>query len=395
MPASRRESSRRPLSTSSTHITYRTRASRGSHLHPIVVSTKLIHRVRSLIERGERIAAEDCRGLFEVKDLIALAKLARVPQERRFGRRSFYRTAHVAEYRGEHPEFFLSELETSAPADVTELVVRCRWSDGQSLAEWKERLAGFSRGRFRATAAISPGFVVRLAAYEGMSQRDLLAVLRETSQILLTGEEAELLNPEFRADHAPGVISSDEWIGVHRAAHALGMKSVAAMTYSTVDHPAEYAAHLDAIRALQDETGGFIAFAPMALHNRGVEEFYLAAPTAAQTLRATAIARIFLDNISHILASPSLVTLEIALVALTYGADMIDTTIAVDDVHAEERPVTAPTSLPILDEVVSSAATMAPPEKIRSRIEEARWTPAVVDALFAESGVREAMKDEG
>lgn len=348
------------------------------------MSTKLIHRVRSLIERGERIAAEDCRGLFEVKDLIALAKLARVPQERRFGRRAFYRGAQVAEYRGEHPEFFISELETNAPSDAAELIIRCRWRDGESLATWKERLAEFSRGRLRCTAAISPGFIVRLAAYEGISHRDLLSSLRETARILLTGEEGELLNPEFRADHAPGVISSDEWIGVHRAAHALGMKTVAAMTYSTVDHPAEYAAHLDAIRALQDETGGFIAFAPMALHNHGVEEFYLAAPTAAQTLRATAIARIFLDNLPHILTSPALVTLEIALVALTYGADMIDTTISVDDVHAEERPDIAPTSLPILDEVVSSAATMATPEKIRSRIEEARWMPVMLDALFSE-----------
>lgn len=352
------------------------------------MSTKLIHRVRSLIERGERIPVDDCRGLFEVKDLIALAKLARVPQERRFGRRAFYRTAHVVEYRGEHPEFFISEVETGAPDDVTDLMIRCRWRDGESLAQWKERLAAFAGGRLRCTALISSGFIVRLAAQEGMSHADLLAALRGNWQILITGEEAELLDAPFRAEHARGVISSEEWIGVHRAAHRLGMKTIAAMTYSTVDHPAEYAAHLDAIRALQDETGGFIAFAPMALHNHGVEEFYLAAPTAAQTLRATAIARIYLDNIPHILASPALVTLEIALVALTYGADMIDTTIAVDDVHAEERPRSAPTSLPILDEVVSSAATMAPPEKIHSRIAEARWTPAVVDAMFDEQGAR-------
>jgi aminodeoxyfutalosine synthase len=345
---------------------------------------KIIHRVRSLVERGERISADECRGLFEVKDLIALAKLARVPQERRFGRRAFYRDAYVADYRGEHPEFFISEIETAAPADTAEIIVRCRWNGAEGLALWKERLAGLAAGRLPIVAAISAGFIARLASLEGMPTRDILVALRNAAPILVIGEEAELFDAAYRTAHAPSVISSEEWLAVHRAAHALGMKSVAAMTYSTIDHPEAYAEHLAAIRALQDETGGFIAFVPMALHNHGVAEFYLAAPTAAQTLRATAIARVFLDNIPHILASPALVTLEIALVALSYGADMIDTSITVDDVHAEEKPAGMVTSLPIVDEVISSAALGAAPSKVRSRIEEARWTAVAVDTMFSE-----------
>src|SRR5690606_11830353 len=130
---------------------------------------------------------------------------------------------------------------------------------------------------------------------------------------LVTGEEAELFDRDFRFNHAAGVISPQEWLAVHRTAHGLGLKTVAAMTYSTVDRTDEYASHAEALRALQDETGGFAAFAPMAVHNRGVKEFYLAAPTAAQTMRAIAVSRLYFDNIPHILAIPSLVTLEIAV----------------------------------------------------------------------------------
>ncbi|MBS1914437.1 MAG: hypothetical protein JST22_20780 [Bacteroidetes bacterium] len=347
-------------------------------------TTKLTTRVRALLERGERIHAADCRDLFEVRDITKLAKLARVPHERRFGRRAYYRDAYVAEYRGEDPEMFLSEIETVAPADAAELLLRCRWRGGEALSVWKERLALFGSGRLRGVAAIAPGFIVRLAAFEGIRPAQALEELAAAMPLLITAEEAELFDDQFRADRAPGVISVDEWIGVHRAAHALGMKTVAGMTYSTVDHSSEYAAHLDAIRALQDETGGFAAFVPMALHNRGVADFYLAAPTAAQTLRAVAVARIFLDNIHHIAIAPSHVTTEVAVVALSYGANLVDTGIAVDDVHAEEHSGEPIGALPILDESITVSYIAPPMATVRDRLAEARWTPVGLGALFQE-----------
>jgi hypothetical protein len=347
------------------------------------MSTKLIHRVRSLIERSERISADDCAGLFGVKNLIDLAKLARVPQERRHGRRAFYRNAHIAEYRGEHPEFFISEITTIAPADVSELILRCRWR-GESLATWKERFAEFANVRIVTVALISAGFISRLAAHEGMTHEAVIAELNALLPITIGGEEGELFNPEFRADRAHGVISAEEWTSVHRTAHRLGMKTIAAMTYSTVDHPAEYASHLNTIREIQDESGGFIAFAPMAIHNQGVNEFYLAAPTAAQTLRSIATSRIFLDNISHIIAPPALVSLEVAIIGLSYGADMIDTSIAVEDVHATELPPGIIAGLPVLDESASTGSAPPSAEKVRSRIAEARWVPMQLDTMFIE-----------
>ncbi len=349
------------------------------------MSTKLIHRVRSLSERGERITTDDCRDLFQVKDLTALAKLARLPRERRFGTRGLYRPDHVAEYAGESVELFISELDTIVPADAVELLVRCRLRGGESLALWKERCAGFRRSRLPVRVVLSAGFIARLASYEGLSHTDVITALQKECQLVITGEEAELFDADFRFAHASGVISTEEWIAVHRAAHRLGLKTIAAMTYSTVDHPAEYARHLEAIRGIQEETGGFIAFAPMAIHNRGVQDFYLAAPTAAQTIRAIAISRIFLDNIPHIIASPALVTLEIALVTLSYGADMLETVIASDDVHATEYAADGQSGLPVFDGSVAAGMKLPSIEKLRSRLAEARWLPTPVDASFAEA----------
>ncbi|MEO6046985.1 MAG: hypothetical protein ABIQ57_05890 [Candidatus Kapaibacterium sp.] len=327
---------------------------------------KLTHRVRSLVERGERITREDCRDLFEVKDLIAMAKLARVPRERRFGRDAFYFAAPISDYQ-------------SGNAGA----IRCRWNDGDTLALWSERIRAFGKGEVPSVAFISAGFISRLSAAEHLSHADAIRSLAVAGPIRITGEDAELFDPAFRAAHPCDGISADEWLAIHRAAHGLGLKTTASMIYGTSDYPAEYAAHLDAIRSLQDETGGFAAFAPLAIHNHGVEEFFLAVPTAAQTLRITAISRIFLDTIPHILAVPALVTLEIANVALGYGADTLDITIATEDVHTVERGGGAGrhdlSDLAILDADSSPVSSV---EKVRGRIEEARFNPVPLTLLF-------------
>jgi 2-iminoacetate synthase ThiH len=273
-------------------------------------------------------------------------------------------------------------METGAPAEAVELAIRCRWSEGDTLEAWRERLGEFSRLSRRAVVLLSAGTVARLASADA-SYDEVIGALREICPITITGEEGEIFDPALRASHSPSVIAPGEWLAVHAAAHRLGLKTQASMAYGTIDHPAAYAAHLNAIRNLQDETGGFEAFVPMAMHNHGVAEFYLAAPTAAQSLRTAAIARAFLDNVPHIVAVPSLITPEIAVVALGYGADTIDTTISTADVHSAERLAGATASLTVLDETAAQDAGRVPLGKVRSRLEEARWNPIAVDASFA------------
>jgi len=343
------------------------------------MTQKLLSRVRALLERGERISKDDCRDLFAVRDLVALAKLARIPRERRFGRQSFFRALESVPF---------SALATTDDANGP-LAVRCVLREGEGLATWVERLAEIQRSARPATAFLSAGFLTRLAGREGVPVGTVITALRDAGPIFVTGEEAELFDGAFRAVHSRDVISSEEWLAAHRAAHILGVGSGASMLYTVEDHPEAYAEHLVAIRDLQDGTGGFLQFVPLAVHNRDVSEFYLAAPTAAQTLRTTAIARIVLDNVPHIAVAPALITAEVAYVALSYGADSIDPTVSVSDLHSQEGSGTSSPSLSVLGDGAAVVTPGVALGLVRDRIAEARWTPVAVDATYGEIGMDE------
>jgi hypothetical protein len=121
----------------------------------------------------------------------------------------------------------------------------------------------------------------------------------------------------------------------------------------------------------------------MALHNRGIAS-HLTAPTAAQSLRATAISRAFLDNVPHIATAPSLISTEVAVVALDHGADLVDLTVSVADVRSEDRRAGAEAALQVLDGASVGSAAVAP-QRLRETMEEARWTVVAVDAALNEA----------
>ena len=343
--------------------------------------TKLINRVRARLERGERISTEDCRDLFGVRDLTSLARLARIPRERKFGRRAFFRALDPVSYAD------ASSGSAVMREGAVGLAVGCA-SEDEPLQVWEERFRALARSATPAVPFISAGFVARLAERESTPVGKVLSTLRAASPFFLNGNEAELFDPALRSASAPRAMGAQEWLAVHRAAHILGIGSGASMVYTVEDHPEAYAAHLDAIRSLQDETGGFLQFVPMAVHNMNVREFYLSSPTASQTFRAVAIARIFLDNIAHIAVPPALVTAEIAYVALSYGADTIDPTISVGDPLFSERPATGGTELTVM--TPTPARPPLPTVKgIRERIDEARWNGVPLYAFFEQRATAE------
>jgi aminodeoxyfutalosine synthase len=345
------------------------------------MSSKVLNRVRSLLERGERISIDDCRELFEVSNLLELARLARIPRERRFGQSASYKAVWPVAYNGESPEFFISEAATAAPEGTGYIAIRCRWQDGETLELWRERLREFSRASLPVISHLSPAFILALSEVEGLPAGRIIGSLHEVGSIYITGEGAEVFDSSFRREYSHGVPSPEAWVSVHRAAHILGVKSGAAMTYGTVDRPEAYAEHLNAIRALQDETGGFVEFVPVALHNRTIET-HLTAPTAAQTIRAVAVSRIFLDNIDHIASVPGLVSTEVAVVALDHGADTVDATIAVEDVHSEDHSAVAERTLPVIDAQAGPIFDPVKPDYVRARIAEARWNPQAVNSWY-------------
>jgi len=163
------------------------------------------------------------------------------------------------------------------------------------------------RKRFPDTGlqASSTSGILRFAAETGWELREVLARLRGAGLDAIAGDDP--------AGHP--VTSTEEWIGVHRSAHEAGLRSTASMTLGAGEGPEDRVARLFVIRALQQQTGGFVSFALWSAGS-GLE-----APTAVEYLRTLAISRIVLDNIEHVESSCVAQGLKVAQMALRFGAN--------------------------------------------------------------------------
>ena len=193
----------------------------------------------------------------------------------------------------------------------------------------------------KAFTAIELSYMIRRA---GLSLEEGLRRLREAGMEAIPGGGAEIFDEELRARVCPEKGSSQVWLSLHRAAHRLGIRSNATMLYGHVETVAQRIDHLDRLRTLQDETGGFDAFIPLKFRragNRlgeGLEEV-----PVTEDMRTLAMSRIYLDNFPHIKAYWVMYGKQTAEMALGFGADDMDGTI--DDstkiysmAGAEEKP---------------------------------------------------------
>jgi aminodeoxyfutalosine synthase len=126
---------------------------------------------------------------------------------------------------------------------------------------------------------------------------------------------------------------TDRYLDIHRIAHRLGMRSNVTMLYGHIETAEERVDHMLRARALQDETGGFQAFIPLAFHPDNNQMRKLPAPSAAETLRVHAVARLVLDNIAHIKAFWIATGVEVAQTALWFGADDLDGTVQEEKIY--------------------------------------------------------------
>jgi aminodeoxyfutalosine synthase len=185
----------------------------------------------------------------------------------------------------------------------------------------------------------------------------------------LPGGGAEVLVERVRAEIYPKKITAERWLDVTRMAHGYGLRSNATLLYGHVETRAERVEHMCRLRDLQDETGGFMCFIPLAFHPENTELSHLPGPGGFDDLMTIAVSRLMLDNFDHIKAYWIMLTARIAQTALNMGADCFDGTVV------EER-------------IVHMAGAQTPlgltMDEIRRQILEAGRIPVQRDSLYNE-----------
>jgi aminodeoxyfutalosine synthase len=188
--------------------------------------------------------------------------------------------------------------------------------------------------------------IAHIARIEKMSCEEVLVALRESGLDTMPGGGAEVFGRAVRATIAQRKLAAEEWIDVHRTAHRLGIRSNCTMLYGHVETIEDRVAHLEMLRDLQDETGGFLAYIPLAYHpdhnelgrTLGREG---TATSGFDDLRNLAVARVFLDNIAHVKTHWIMVTPFISQTALHFGVDDIEGTVLREKIYHEAGAQTA------------------------------------------------------
>jgi aminodeoxyfutalosine synthase len=168
----------------------------------------------------------------------------------------------------------------------------------------------------------------------GMSYEQVLSELRAAGLTTLPGGGAEIFAPRVRRKICDDKATADEWLEVHRVAHRLGVKSNATMLYGSIETIEERVDHLRRLRELQDETGGFQVFIPLAFHPDGnMLGKAFPKPTGFDALRTYAVSRLYLDNFENLKAYWPMLGEKVAQLALSFGVNDLDGTVLEERIY--------------------------------------------------------------
>ena len=302
------------------------------------------------VAAGQRISEADALRLFESKDLNAVGAIADLARRRKVGRRASYiinRYINYSNYcilscqfcsfarkKRDADGFQLSVEEIVGKArealrlGITELHIVGGLHPSLPFSYYTDMLQALRtldpRLQLKCFTAIE---ILHLAWLAKKPLAQTLEALKAAGLDSLTGGGAEIFRPEVRNVIARGKETAEEYLDVHRAWHRLGGRSTCTMLYGHVESLADRVDHLRQLRALQDETRGFVGFVPLPYHPEDNDIPVDKPPTGYDALRTIAVSRIYLDNFDHITAYWVGLGIKLAQVALSYGADDLHGTI--------------------------------------------------------------------
>lgn len=169
--------------------------------------------------------------------------------------------------------------------------------------------------------------IAHLAEISGMGYAGVLEDLKKAGLGSIPGGGAEVFSSRIRQLTCEKKLSGSDWLEVAKTAHKLDLHTNATMLYGHIESLEERVEHLDMLRRAQDETGGFLAFIPLAFHPKNTELSSLSRTSGVDDLKMIAVARCFLDNFPHIKAYWVMIGQKVSQIGLSFGADDVDGTV--------------------------------------------------------------------
>ena len=313
--------------------------------------------INAKLEAGERLSFDDGVRLFECEDLLAVGWLANREREKRHGARTYFNynlrveatnvcvasclfCAFARLQPGDAGAYTMSleeawdKLRARADQPLTELHIVNGLHPDLPFTYYTELLRGFKRIRpaihLKCFTAVEIAFFADL--YQ-MSDERVLRELMDAGLDSLPGGGAEIFAERVRRKICHDKCGTERYLEIHRIAHRLGLRSNVTMLYGHIETAAERVDHMLRCRALQDETSGFQAFIPLAFHPDNNQMRKLPAPSGTDTLKVHAVARLMLDNVPHVKAFWIATGVELAQIALWFGADDLDGTVQEEKIY--------------------------------------------------------------
>lgn len=309
------------------------------------------------LDAGERLTFEDGVALFNHPDLHEVGRLANREREKRHGATTYYNynlrleatnvcvaSCMFCSFARLKPgddqaytmtlEQVFDKLRARKDQPLTEVHVVNGLHPDLPFSYYTELLKGLKKIRpeihLKCFTAVEIAFFAEL--YK-MTDEQVMRELIAAGLDSLPGGGAEIFAERVRHKIAQGKCDADRYLSIHRLAHGLGMKTNVTMLYGHIETFEERVDHMLRVRALNDETAGFQAFIPLAFHPDNNQLRKLPAPSASDTLRTIAVSRLMLDNVPHIKAFWVATGVDVAQIALWYGANDLDGTVQEEKIY--------------------------------------------------------------
>ncbi len=354
-------------------------------------ATSSLAKIRAKVEAGERLSFDDGILLFDPNtSLHEVGALANLVRERKHGKRVCYNInthlnpTNICVYRCRFCAFRADLRDPKGYVMSDEQILqrgREATDNGcteihivgglhhQKKYEWYLHIVQMLHDAYP-QLHLKAWTAVEINWFEHLTKQPVEAILRQLIDAgvdSLPGGGAEIFHSDVRSQLCEHKADATKWISIHRTAHQLGLPTNCTMLYGHIENAHHRIDHLIRLRELQDETGGFQAFVPLAFHPDNTRLADIQKASALTDLRTIAVARLMLDNIPHIKAYWVMMGIGTAQTALAYGADDLDGTVRHELIYHDAGAAT-PEALSVDD--------------IRRIISEAGFTPIERDTRY-------------